>query len=301
MPTVEETARLALGSLNSAGSFLLACQWISDRYIELMSRTRFKARRKVAELVIPATYQTGTVTIVNGSPDVVGVDTVFTIDMEGQFFRSGLVWHEIETFVDPTHLTLLNPFTDTDVADGVYVIVNKRIELPVTVRWLGETMINLHTGQRLTRMNWIELAISDPNRFDAFSDPSVFTEVGINPETGARQIEFYPYPEQAVLVGYAYWEIPAPLAFDDDIPTSIDPYILKEGCMIDIMRFEMAKAAQAGQPDIAGFWRNESRTQETAWEKRVTEAIGTDRGTDDISAILMLGNSGNRQGPLGTI
>ena len=301
MATVEEVARQALASVNSAGSYLLACQWIADRYIELMSRTRFRARRKVAELVVPATYQEGTVSVTQGSDAVVGVGTTFVDAMVGQFFRAGHIWHEIGDVTDATNLTLLNPFTDETVTDQEYVIVNKRIELPAAVRWFGETMINLHTGQRLQRMNWVELAISDPARFDAFSDPQVFTEVGINPATQARQLEFYPYPDHDVLIGYAYWEIPPILAFDDDIPTHVDTYILKAGCLVDIMRYEMAKAAQAGQVDQAAFWRNEARAQETYWEKKITEAIGMDRGTDDVSAILMLGNSGNRQGPLSTI
>jgi hypothetical protein len=294
MPTIEEIARQSLAAVNSSGSFLLASEWIAARYQQLLSRARFKSRRKVAEVLVPPVYQQGTVTATAGSEVVLGSGTAFSDALVGQFLRAGVVWHEIvEVNPDGVTMTLLNPFSDVSVTNSAYVIANKRVLLLPEARWLSDRMVQMRTAASVNRLSHLELTMTDPARADIGPDPAVWSEVGMDVATGARQIEFYPYPDHAVLVGYAYWEDPPLLAHTDQTPFHIDPYLLKEGCMIDIMRYEMAKAAQAGDVNAAGFWRNESRAQETMWERHIQDAIKADTGASDVAAILQLGGSGN--------
>ena len=80
--------------------------------------------------------------------------------------------------------------------------------------------------------------------------------------------------------------MPPELARDSLIPIGIDSYVLREGALIDIMRYESAKAMQAGNVEAAAFWRNEYRAQSTSWERNILEAARTDKGSDDMTMIL---------------
>ena len=80
----------------------------------------------------------------------------------------------------------------------------------------------------------------------------------------------------------------------DNIPTEVDAYVLKEGALIDAFRYRMSQEANANRIEAAGFWRNESRAQETKWEQYIMEAARTDRGVDDVTFMLnYLGISGH--------
>lgn len=294
--TVEELARTASAAVGSPDSFLLAAQWVAERYQQISNRTRFKSLRKVGEVIVPAAYQTGTVTIAQGDFIVVGTGVSFTPGYTGWYFKSGKIWHEISAANDPGFgtLTLLNAFTDTSVTDASFVLVNKKVLLDPTARWLADRMVQANTAQPISRFSQLENTMIDPARPDVGPNPSVYTEIGVDLATGARQIEFYPYPDHNVLVNYVFWSDPPTLTFSDNIPAHIDPYTLKEGVLIDVMRWEMGKAAKEGKVDVAGFWRNEARAQETSWERRIQEAVHSDSGASDVTLILALGSSGNR-------
>ena len=294
--TVEEVARTAVGAVDSSDSFALACQWVAERYQQLVSRAKFKFLRRVGEVVIPAAYQTGTATVTKGSSVVMGTGVVWSPTYTGWYFKSGKVWHEIAGANDPglAILTLVNPFTDEDVTDGAYTLVNKKVLLDPSARWIADRMVQMNTGRPISRFSQLEMTMKDPSRPEVGPDPTTYIESGIDPNTGARQFEFYPYTDHNVLVGYVYWADPPVLTSTDSIPFHIDPYILKEGCLIDLMRYMQSRAAHEGKVDVAGFWRNEARAQETIWERRVQEAIHTDTGTSDTALILALGSSGNQ-------
>ena len=56
-----------------------------------------------------------------------------------------------------------------------------------------------------------------------------------------------------------------------------------------------ARAAKAGDYNGAGYWRNESRAQETRWEQYVNQALLNDRGLDDVEMRLR-SSLGSRHG-----
>src|SRR5689334_14715466 len=97
--TVEEVARAALGAVDTAAGYILACQWVAERYSTLCSRTRFKHLRQVFEVVVPANISAGTVTTVVGSRQVVGDATAsaaWTDALVGRHLRVFSTWYEIE-------------------------------------------------------------------------------------------------------------------------------------------------------------------------------------------------------------
>jgi hypothetical protein len=103
-----------------------------------------------------------------------------------------------------------------------------------------------------------------------------------------RQVELYPYDTKETAVAYVYWRKPPFLKLHDELPTGIEPYTLREGVLVDIMRYEMSKALEAGMVDKGATWRNEYRAQETKWAQARDAAVRQETATDDDVFILDL-------------
>lgn len=71
-----------------------------------------------------ASYETGTVTIANGSTALAGDSTVWTLAMVGRKIRIGSdnAYYVIKSFTNTTTMTLETPYQGDDVTDGTYVI-----------------------------------------------------------------------------------------------------------------------------------------------------------------------------------
>ena len=102
-----------------------------------------------------------------------------------------------------------------------------------------------------------------------------------------RRIELYPYSSITELLYYVFYRAPDTLRLQDQVPPNIDNHVLKEGALIDAYRYEAGKAAKKGDVNIAGFWRNESRAQETSWEKTI-KPYGPSTGRIRRTTILLL-------------
>ena len=105
-----------------------------------------------------------------------------------------------------------------------------------------------------------------------------------------RMVEFYPYPQGSVTVHYTYWAHPPEMDTEAllkwVIPPVIDRDVLKEGALIDVMRYEASRMARSGNVEAAAYFRNEYRMQETKWDQKLAKAVRNDRGLDDLSFIL---------------
>lgn len=309
---VEQLAREVTAALDTDAGYVLAAQWIDSRYRQLCSRARLRHLRKVGEVVIPAAITTGAVACVRGTTRVYGdADAVEAWlgagDLEGWSVRLRSAWYEVSS-LGSNYLELavayaeadlgdiegfgLVPFGDGDegfgggvVESGGYVLVRRYVPLALDARWLG-TFVHARLRREVHPVSHAELDIAVGERLEVHSaGPRVFAEVGTN-AAGARLVEFYPYCRSAEHVRYVYWSIPPRLGLFDEIPAQIDPYVLKEGALIDLYRYESARAARSGAIDVAALMRNEMRAQATAWERNILEAIGTDRGSDDVSFVL---------------
>jgi hypothetical protein len=109
-------------------------------------------------------------------------------------------------------------------------------------------------------------------------------------------IEVYPPPENSEIIRYIFWDMPTALTITSTLPLQIDPYIFKEGMLIDAYRYMKAKAILAGNLEAAAMYRNDEMTSMTKWEKFIQQAIKADRGVDDISLILQTARRGAWRG-----
>lgn len=300
--TVEEVARQVLAAIDSDAGFLLACRWVADRYRQLCSRSRFRHLRQVGELALPAPLAstitpTGTMSVTQGSvlmtstdpTTVAALTTVGVNALRDRWIRTRTIWMRIvDAQITATTVTLHLevPYSEVTNATAAYRIVQRFVPLAPNARWIADTMVLMRRRTSIEMLSQVELDLRDPSRILVHGyGPTVWVEVGVDKD-GNKLIEFYPYSNQAETVMYVYWTDPPFLQEKDSIPNDIDGYVLREGALIDAMRYEAAKAARAHDTEASALWTNSYRSQSTQWERNVMEAIRTDRGADDITIML---------------
>jgi|SRR6185503_1122770 len=297
MATIEEVSRSVLAAIDTTASHVLCSKWVAERYRQITSRTRMRHLRRVGEVVIPAALSAGTISVTSGSrtftPDATSLATM-TSDLTGRYIRFTIAWYEIAEGPVGGPYRLVSPLAEATNATSSYTLVARRVRLDPTARWLGD-MVLQRTWQPLMNFSLAEMDHDIPARPFAGPWPMIWAEAYGDRTDGVKVTEFYPYSIQDELVSYVYWAIPPTLEMDAEVPPSIDTGVLIDGALIDAMRFNASKAANAGNIEAASYWRNEYRAQSVVWEKRILEALRADRGVDDISFILSI-NGGTNTG-----
>ena len=296
MSTVDELARDIVGSLAISEAYLIAARWIDNRYKEMCSRFRPRHLRQIGEVQIPATYSTGTVTATRDSTAVTGDSTAWETPMtagnqEYYWIKISSAWYKVASLESDTGLTLATAFSEDDVSDGTYKLVKRYHALDSTARWLGEAVF---TRLRLPLGVPIPLEKLDreaPGRMLTDQFPSCWAQLGVD-SNGYLLAEFYPYCSDSEIIHYVFWDLPTSLTIGSTIPSQVDPYVLKEGALIDAYRYLKSKARMAGQMDIANSWRNDEFAQATKWENNIQQFARTDKGADDTTFIMSMYGGG---------
>jgi hypothetical protein len=281
-PTVEDCARAALAACDSDVALILAEQWVSERYANLAARTPLRTLHKIAAVTVPGIVSEGTVTVEEGSQDVTGDATAIVAwgnAIVGRLIQLHTAWYVIESLAGGV-LRLATPYVEDAVTAGSYRIVQRYVALADDARTLGDFVLEQRHA-RLRKLSQADLDYWAPNRQHFSYGPTMVVDSGVN-ASNQRLMEFYPYPQTAMQVRYDYWAAPPRLELTDPIPGAVDLHVLKEGVMIDVMRHHASRAMKAGDVNAAGYWRNEARAQETAWEDHVKMALLNDRGIDDV-------------------
>ena len=286
-PTVETIARAALGDLAVDQEGLLnAKRWVNDRYAEFAGQARLKALRRLGELTLPAVVTAGTVTVTSGSTTVTGNATAvaaWTVDLIGRALQvAANVWYRIaDVSLSASTLTLGEPYAGDSGRAQTYRIVAQSLILPEDVRSvLGFYHDRYNRELRLRSLTWMNLHTAE--RFYLLGGPQIAVDLGADASTGQRRFEFYPYSDDLEHLRYAYYAVPPRLDFDDALPGSVDQDALKEGVLIDVMRWRMAREADKNNYDGAAFWRNEYRAQETKWQGVLQRLSRADAAIDDL-------------------
>lgn len=290
MPLVEDVARAALAAIDTDAGLMRSIKWTIERYDELASRVRLKHLRRVAELTLPAPVTTGLATVTAGDTLVVGnVDALVAwsnLDLVGRWFRAAQNYYEIAA-LEPLGLRLKSPWTEAAVGALSYKIIARFVPLASDLRWPGAIVF----PRRRRMLDWrtpMEIDIMAPGRESATAGPLYAVDRGIDVATGNRLIECYPYPNQAEQLLYTYTARPPALYADSPLPHEVSVALLKVGVIIDLYRYEMARALRAGQAELAAVWRNEARAQRTEWENAIKDLVHLDSGADDATAIMSL-------------
>jgi hypothetical protein len=290
--TVDEVARAALSVVGSNAGLFLAIGWADERYRQLTSRVKMRHMRRLGEVVIPVPIDDGLATATRGSDAVTGDATATTAwaafpEMKDGtwYFRGQRTWYRITDVTPAGALKLESEYAETGITAGGYKIIKRYHKLAPDVRFLGK-FVHMRLHRPLRDVSMLNLDLDHPARWTtAGSGPEMVAEA-FNDTEGHRMVEFYPYATQIEMVHYVYWPTPLKLRPGSILPAEVDVEALKSGVLIDVYRFEMAKAAREAKVESAALWRNEMRAQETTWERRIEEIAKADRGIDDVALIL---------------
>lgn len=299
MATVSELVRDVLASAATDAGGIACAKWVDNRYKEMLATVKFRSHRVIGELSLPAVVPTSsegsTVDATRGSTGITGTDSTWatsptTSPGDDWYFRARSAWYRIASVTSNTVLTLDSAFAEDDVDDGSYSIVKRYHSLASDARRLG-TFVHSRLRTDLESISLDELNIIAPGRILVGSIPRYVAEVGTDSD-GYKSVEIYPPPTKTELLYYVYWKQPTSLTVNGDIPQYIDPYVLKEGTLVDLYRFEKAASLRKGNVEAAATWANEEHKQRTRWRGMLKDARKADRGVDDVTLILdMMVNS----------
>jgi len=293
MPTtVDDVARAALSVVGSNAGLLLAIGWASERYRQLTSQVRMRHLRQIGEVVIPAPIDTGTASFTRGSNVVTGNAAAAAawqarpdIKDGTWYIRLRRVWYRVADVTPTGTILLQSQVAEDDVAAVSYKVIKRYHKLAPDVRYLGK-FVHMRLHRMLHEASMLSIDMSHSARWiTAGSGPEIVVDVNTDAE-GHRLVEFYPFSTTEEIVHYVYWPTPLKLQPGSILPAEVDQEALKSGVLIDVYRFEMAKALRDNKVDAAATWRNEMRAQETTWGKRIEEIAKADHGLDDVALIL---------------
>lgn len=303
MPTtVGDIARQLTSELALNAGWLIAAEWVSDRYRQLAVR-RFKHLRKFGELYVPATLSTGTVTATRDGTTIVGdaaAGAVWGTFVVGRAIRVRTNWYEIAGYDPATRTITLLPgtrFAEDSVVGGSYTIAPRYVPLNPSARWIDENIVSQRRRIVVAHMSRTELDAESPDRTRVGDVAFCWCEADVRPNADGqlcKTIELYPYCPTSEVYLYAWWPVPPTLGPDDPFPEQVDPHVVREGAMINAMRRKMSELLNKQpltQEDVAAAatWRNEYRAQETRWEAIRGDAYLTDNTSDDKTFTLARG------------
>lgn len=264
---------------------LASYDWVNNRFQEWATEKQLKPFRKLLELTLPATVRDGVATATKGSNIVTGDATAIAAwspVLVGRFIKLKINWYEIASV--GTTLILKSNYVEDTITAGAYNIVERRTKLDPRVRWVG-AFINGFNGNVIEKCSLEALDTNFVSRRLVSGGPTRVAELGYNDED-ILEMEFYPPDTKDVLIRYTGYVQPPDLKEDDFIPRYLDPYLLIEGVKINAMQMKAAEAANAGNAEIATFWRNASDRDQTRWERKKAASQKASEAVDDATFIL---------------
>ena len=113
--------------------------------------------------------------------------------------------------------------------------------------------------------------------------PYVYADIGLDTGGTERRIEIYPgaQGDTSEKLVFNYYEAPASLAISDNLPYGINMHHLSPGALINLYRYEEAKALRMNAMEAATRWAKLVEDQQAEWEKAMLSAYNADSGTTD--------------------
>jgi len=300
MATLESIATQIVASIGGDIGYPLVAEWVRARYQQLATRVKLKHLRQLGQVniaapvtltSITATRDSDTISTVVGSviPSLRGPNSL------GWYARVSVVWYEVVEYnvtnSGVLFVKLKQPFAEESVTGGTCTLVQRYVKLDASAVQTGTSWVHARRRRPVLRTTMEKL-----NTIAAFR-PLINSGgpewVADGPEIeGRRTVETYPYSTTSEALFYVYWKDVPSISITEELPSSIKEYAMKEGALIDCYRYLMNQYLKKSQVDVAGFYRNEMRAQETKWDDYLMELIQADQGEDDGQFILrMLGNS----------
>ena len=187
--------RLRLSKLAAGVDRELIDGWIQDRYTQILDQLPWKRLEGETVIQSPASYQVGTLSVSQGSANVVGAGTAWTSAMTGLMIRiaNGPEFY-IFTYASAEGGTLDRPYEEPDAAGAAYRIDQSIFTLPLDCRVL-RAVRGFHPSRELELISPAELNRLAPGRH-RYGVPRFAAHTwDANTDPPLMQIELYPIPD----------------------------------------------------------------------------------------------------------
>jgi len=229
-------------------------------------------------LVTVTPYETGTISVTNGSTAVVGTSTAWTSDHVGGFLdiEGSQDSYAIKEVTDANNIVLDSVFTDTTNASATYVIRQARVSVPSdfgSIQTLSLTEVRYYKLASITVLEW-----SNNTSGDAYSGiPNSYCVFNFD---GNTYIHLYPIPDSKEGMTVLYKRRPVVLTSissgDLDIPQTYQ--------MNELIRYGVVEMYHTYEKDAS--LANLARRN---YERFLLEATEDDRKVDEFPVKKAIG------------
>jgi len=235
-------------------------QAVNDCMQEICQAYNFSWLYSDTSFITVAPYSEGTVTVTEGSPNIVGSQTNFTSSMVNRKFFCDNSTYVILSVTDTTHLTLKTNYAGVSGSYS-YKIYQDEYDLASDVGNILSVRQEYYP-QKLIGVNVEYLDKYYPMRKD-FGYPYFYCKLNNN------KIALYPIPNQARNIYYRYKKIVSDMVNDSDVPVIPEQYryVLAKGAL-----YMTAKSLD--MPDIGKDYQVE-------YQQAIARIINDDKETDE--------------------
>lgn len=253
---------------------LLAQRWVRDRYRKVCEKHLWSFKMGRSAFGTTDVYNTGTVTLTNGSATITGSGTTFTSGMVGRQFKvNGFLW-TITAFGGVTSLTVDQAWLGATAASNSYSIVTAYITPSPTDFHAFYSVVDqsnnwrLHLGYDAKQLDSIDA------RRSSTGQPYIVASAGIYNSSNVPMFEIWPHPTTQKMYSYTYERRIDDLTEDDTPPVIIRSDILVKGALADLTRWP-------GMPErknpMYDPYFNQYKTREAEFLDELNRAIVEDQ------------------------
>jgi hypothetical protein len=214
--------------------------YVNDNYKQIANKYDWPWLYNTATIVTIAKYDTGTVTVTNGSTTVTGSGTTFTSGMVGRKFKATGFdeIYTISSFTSTTVIVLDNEYNGTTDTEASYEIFQDLESLPSDCDRIVSLQQHRHPKKlELIGLREMRRIVPAPSLKD--SDPTKYAYYE-NDSSGYQQILLWTPPYRQIVLNCEYKLLITDLAADDDPPLIPEQYrqILKWMTIADCLGLE---------------------------------------------------------------
>lgn len=199
----------------------LAQDWVRDRYRMLLDAGgQWGGQTAESQFIIPTAYNTGTVSLTNGSATMLGAATGWTSALEGrQLYIAGAgPYYTVTTVVDPTTITLERPFGGTTTGAGTaYEIAQVYLTPPSDFLYFKSIKDPVNNWRLRFNVSQETLDRWDARR-TTVGNAWIMADYRQNTAGTIPRYEIWPRVVTQRLYPYLYVKRPADLSADSDRP-----------------------------------------------------------------------------------
>lgn len=241
----------------------LAQEWINTAYSRILTKTNWSGLRAEGEFVIPATYNTGTVTVTQNSTAIVGNGTTWTSAMIGRQLIVGAIgpFYTITDVPSTTSITLDRVYGGTSGATLAYDVLQVYLSAPTDFLQLQAVLDRANNWRLHTRYLQENLDTWDSKR-SVSGTPTILATAPFSSSGGVR-FEIWPRITSGKTYSYRYVKKPLPLTNPTDTPIwPISSYAIIQGALAEMSMWPGLKNSRN-----MFFDPNQMRMREDAFEK----------------------------------